>query len=64
MSACRYITAEGVKPRGRGKKTWLEGIAGDLKSSGLKGEQAQDRVLWKSCTSGRCLTRASIEQMT
>ena len=64
VSACRYIQVEGVKPRGRGKKTWGECVAEDMRSAGLRNEDAQDRVVWKSCISGKRLTRASMEKRT
>src|SRR6267154_1949528 len=45
---CRNLEVEGVIGRGRGRKTWLECVATDMKKSGLKKEDAQDRSLWSS----------------
>jgi len=64
VSACRYLVVEGTRPRGRGKKKWSECNDEDLRSLGLNRKDAQDRVFWKSCTSGNRLTRARMEKQT
>ena len=64
VSACRYLVVEGTRPRGRGKKKWSECNDEDLRSLGLNRKDAQDRVFWKSCTSGNRLTRARREKQT
>ena len=42
---------------GRGKKTWIECIVSDMKSFGLRREDAQDREIWKGKIAGNRLTR-------
>ena len=37
----------GIK-KGRGKKTWSECVAADMKKLGLKKEDAQNRQKWSS----------------
>src|SRR6267154_2675275 len=43
---CRNLEVEGVIGRDRGRKTWLECVATDMKRFDLKKEDAQDRSLW------------------
>jgi len=38
---------EGVKPRGRPKKTWREIVEKDCQVRGLNKEDAMDRIRWK-----------------
>ena len=45
------------KDRRRGRKTWMECIASDMKSFGLRREDAQDREIWKDRIAGNRLTR-------
>ena len=40
VSACRDMNVEGKRSRGRGRKTWMECIVSDMKSWGLKKEEA------------------------
>jgi hypothetical protein len=62
VSACRYLRVDGLRPRGRGQKKWAECVEEDMRSLGLNRKDAQDREVWKSCTSGNRLTRASMEK--
>ena len=64
VSACRYLCVDGVRPRGRGTKKWDECVSEDIRSLGLNRKDAQDRVVWKSCTSGNRLTHARMEKQT
>ena len=48
VSGCRNLEVEGVTRKGRGRKTWMECVATDMKRAGLKKEYAQDRSLWSS----------------
>jgi hypothetical protein len=43
-SKCRYIEVEGKRRKGKGKKTWGEGLAHDMKLFGMTKEMAQDRT--------------------
>jgi hypothetical protein len=47
VSACRELVVDGVKGRGRGKKTWMECIREDMRKFGLTKADAQDRVGWR-----------------
>ena len=47
VKGCTVLEVEGVKSRGRPKKTWLELIRNDMKAVGLKREDTQDRVRWR-----------------
>jgi len=58
VSACRDINVKGVVNRGRGKKTWMECVKGDLGRWGLKPEWAQDRDLWRAKIHGSVPTCA------
>ena len=58
VSACRNLVVEGNKGRGRGKKTWMEGVNDDMKRFNLPKEKAQDRASWKSEIRGNRPTRA------
>ena len=40
ISACRSMIVEGTKSWGRGRKTWMEGLVSDMKSYGLKKQDA------------------------
>ena len=46
VTACRNLEVEGKRGRGRGKKTWKECVANDMKKLMLKQEDAQDRAVW------------------
>ena len=57
VSACRYLSVDGLRQRGRGQKKWVECFEEDIRSLGLNKKDAQNREVWKSCTSGNRLTR-------
>jgi hypothetical protein len=61
VSACREIVVDGVRKKGRGKKTWMESVMDDMKRCGLKREQAQDRAMWKRGIAGNRLTRTGAD---
>src|SRR6267154_423462 len=48
VSKCRNLEVEGVTRKARGRKTWLECVAMDMKRAGLKKEDAQDQSLSSS----------------
>ena len=48
VKKCLEIDVVGVKPRGRPKKSWMEVVAGDMSRLGLKDDDAQSRVTWRS----------------
>ena len=56
VSACRDMKVDGMSSRGRGKKTWIECIVSDMKSFGLRREDAQDREIWKGRLAGNRVT--------
>ena len=64
VSACRDLSVAGEKGRGRGRKTWKECVADDMRKMELRREDAQDRVLWKNSILGNRPTRASAETRT
>lgn len=64
VAACRDLVIDGTKGKGRGRKTWVECVKDDLKELGLKKEYTMDRELWKNLTSGKRLTRTSMEKRT
>ena len=64
VSACRNMVVCGEKGRGRGKKTWRECVADDMRRMHLKTEDAQDRVIWRDGILGNRPTRASAETWT
>jgi hypothetical protein len=64
VSACRDLSAAGVKGRGRGRKTWKECVADDMRKMELRKEDAQDEVLWKNGILGNPPNRASAETRT
>ena len=64
VSACREITIEGSRGRGRGRKTWWECVVDDMKRLRLRKEDAQDRALWRRAILGDRLTRASMDSQT
>ena len=45
VSACRKLEVTGV--RGRGRKTWKECVADDMRNLKLKQEDVQDHAFWK-----------------
>ncbi len=52
VSKCRNLEAIGGIKKGRGKKTWNECVAADMKKLGLKKEDAQNRQKWSSSIVG------------
>ena len=56
VSACRDMKVDGTKDRGRGRKTWMECIVSDMKSFGLRREDAQNREIWKDRIAGNRLS--------
>ena len=53
VSACREIQVEGLRGRGRGRKTWNECVMEDMRRLRLKREVAQDRAAWRRAISGK-----------
>ena len=37
----------GKEGKGRGRKTWLQCVNRDMKGLGLRGDDAQDKQLWR-----------------
>ena len=52
VSKCRNWKVEGGIRKGRGRKTWIEGVTTDMKKFGLKKEAAQNRSVWSSSIVG------------
>ena len=44
---------DGVRSRGRGRKTWNECVEEDMKRLGLKRVDAQDRIVWRNAIVGK-----------
>jgi len=44
-SACRELQVEGSKSKGRGRKTWNEGVKVDMKRCGLVKDDAHNHRL-------------------
>ena len=61
VSACRDLEVEGVKRKGRSRKSWEECVRNDLTLLGLKRDWALDRVRWRGCICGNRPTRASMD---
>jgi len=61
VSACRGLEVEGVRGRGRPKKSWRECVNADMRSLGLAAGLAQDRIAWSSAIVGNRPTHASME---
>ena len=47
MSACRKVEVEGVRCRGRNRKTWNKCVENDMKVLGLHAELAVFRDMWR-----------------
>ena len=47
VKKCMEYEVEGVRPRGRPKKTWREIVEKDCKARGLNREDAMDRSKWR-----------------
>ena len=61
VSACRDMKVDGARSRRRGKKTWMQCIVSDMKSFGLRREDAQDREIWRGRIAGNRLTRTRVD---
>ena len=48
VSACRFIEVDGLRGRGRPRKTWQQLVRNDLKKLNVLPDLAQDREAWKS----------------
>jgi len=46
VKICMEYEVEGVRPRGRPKRTWRETVAKDCEARGLNREDAMDRSRW------------------
>ena len=64
VAACRELEVVGAKGKGRPKKTWNDCVIEDMKLAGLRREDAQDRVVWRSGILGKRQTRACVEKKT
>ena len=47
VKSCEKLEVVGKVGRGRGKKTWLQCVNGDMKKLNLRVEDAQDRQSWR-----------------
>ena len=45
MSSCRELVVEGIKPKGRGRKTWQQCVENDMTLLKLNKSNEQDRIL-------------------
>src|SRR5664279_444840 len=61
VSACRDLEVDGVKRKGRSRKTWGECVRNDMVSLGLKRDWALERVRWRDFICGNRPTRASMD---
>ena len=48
VSKCRQLEVEGLRGRGRSRKTWMECVDDDMGRLNLRKEDAQDRVVWRN----------------
>src|SRR6266516_456517 len=48
VSKWRHLEVVGGIRKGRGRKTWIEGVTTDMKKFGLKEEDALNRSVWSS----------------
>ena len=64
ISRCRNFECDGVRGRGRSRKTWEECNNKDLKDRGLKKEWALDRAKWKGLILGKRPTRVRVDKRT
>ena len=49
VGACRVLEVEGIRGRGRPVKTWQDCVNADMRSMGIAGEMARDRVYGIVC---------------
>src|SRR5207248_9982261 len=61
VSRSRELSVEGVRGRGRGRKSWMECVEDDMSRLHLKREDALDHKSWRSGILGNRLTRAYAE---
>ena len=47
VKACQRLEVSGRRGRGRGRKTWRECVAEDMKVLGLEERDVQDRLKWR-----------------
>ena len=59
-----HLLVVGAKGKGRPKKTWNDCVIEDMKLAGLRREDAQDRVVWRSGILGKRQTRACVKKKT
>jgi hypothetical protein len=52
VKKCRSVEIEGKVARGRGRKTWMECVRGDMKDLNLSMEDVVDRDVWRRKTFG------------
>ena len=52
VKKCRSVEIEGKVARGRGRKTWMECVRGDMKVLNLSMEDVVDRDVWRRKTFG------------
>jgi hypothetical protein len=64
VSKCRDLKVEGQRSRGRGKKSWRECVANDMKVLKLEPEMAANRKLWWSRINGKVPTHEFMENGT
>ena len=64
MPACRNMAVSGERRRSRGRKTWKECVADDMRQLRLRQEDAQDRAVWRNGILRNRPTRASAEIRT
>ena len=58
VSACRGLVVEGMRGRGRSRKTWEQCVRDDMKLLGLHPEWAVFRDMWRDLIWGKRLTLA------
>jgi hypothetical protein len=52
VKACQRLEVAGRRSRGRGKKTWRECVAEDMRALGLEERDVQDRLKWRKGVMG------------
>ena len=62
VSKCRELVVVGDRSRGRGRKTWMECVEGDMVKLKLRRKDALERDVWRSGIWGIHPTRASAEK--
>ena len=63
VSRCRQLEVEGLRGRGRSRKTWMECV-NDMGILNLRKEDAHDRVVYRNGILGTRQTRANTETRT